>query len=148
MWTILQSDYIHEIPYPLEKQDERKTIVKECRAKFSDSDLYDLHKHPLVDEWRVHDMWVAGGILPSSPNYLAPGETIISFDYHFYILGAFMDQRFEIGNREDFLKLKDVLLMAVTSEFTPRKKIFFSVRKNIIIKGNCKNININISLFK
>lgn len=38
-----------------------------------------------------------------------------------------MDNRFEIGNRKDLLNLKDVLLTAVTSEFTPRKKNFVSV---------------------
>lgn len=102
--------------------------MKECRRKFLGSDLFDLQQHSLFDEWRVNDMWVIGGILPMPPAYLAGTAEIIAFDYHFYIRGAFLDQTFEIGNRENFLGLKDVLLNAVTSEFTPRKKIFVSVR--------------------
>lgn len=118
---------IYEIPYNREKQDERKAIVKECRTNFSESDLFNLHRHPMVDEWRVHDMWLVAGVLPTPPNYMVPSETINSFEYHFYIRGAFMDQMFEIGNREDLLKLKDVLLTAVAAEFSARKKIFVSV---------------------
>lgn len=137
MELIFQSAYIHEIPFPLEKQEERKAIVKECRANFLENDLYNLRRYPLYDEWRVNDMWMIAGVLPISSKDITAADVIISFDYHFYIRGAFMDNRFEIGNRNDLLNLKDVLLTAVTSEFTGRKKVFLSVSKNKFNNNLC-----------
>lgn len=104
--------------------------MKTSRYTHRDLDLFNFHKQPLQDGWRVNDVWLEAGVIPTAPETGMDSYSsnyIMGFDYQFYICGLFQNNKFEIGSRDDFINLKDILLLVLTSEFARKKKVFMAV---------------------